>query len=66
MDRNLVLAIILSVLIIVGFQFVYQAIAPPALPRKPPENQETTKTRQPIPTPERAAEVKPQVKPGIT
>ena len=66
MDRNLVLAIILSVLIIVGFQFVYQAVAPPAPPRKPPESQETTKTRPPIPAPERAAEIKPQVKPGIT
>jgi YidC/Oxa1 family membrane protein insertase len=66
MDRNLVLAIILSVLIIVGFQFVYQAVAPPAPPRKPPESQETTKTRPPIPVQERTAEVKPQTKPGIT
>ena len=56
MDRNLILAIVLSVVIIVGFQFIYQAVAPPAPPRKPPESQETTKTRQPIPTPERAAE----------
>jgi len=64
MDRNLVLAILLSVVIIIGFQFIYQAVAPPPLPRKPPETQETMKGRPAIPPPERAAEVKPQIKPG--
>jgi outer membrane biosynthesis protein TonB len=65
MDRNLVLAILLSVLIIVGFQFLYQAIGPHPLPKKPPETQETMKGRPTVPPPERAAEVKPQPKPQV-
>ncbi len=65
MDRNLILAIILSVLIIVGFQFIYQAVAPPPPPKKPPETQEITRHQPPVPGAERGTEVKPQVKPGI-
>ena len=35
MDRNLILAIVLSVVIIVGFQFLFQTFSPPP-PKKPP------------------------------
>ncbi|HMK36697.1 MAG TPA: membrane protein insertase YidC [Desulfomonilaceae bacterium] len=41
MDRNLVLAIVLSIVIILGFQFLYQAYAPP--PKKPPVTTEAPK-----------------------
>jgi YidC/Oxa1 family membrane protein insertase len=39
MDRNLILAIVLSIVIIVGFQFLFQAYAPPP-PKKPVETTE--------------------------
>jgi YidC/Oxa1 family membrane protein insertase len=60
MDRNLVLAILLSVVIIVGFQYLYQALGTQPLPKKPPETQETMKGRPAIPPSERSAEVRPQ------
>jgi YidC/Oxa1 family membrane protein insertase len=41
MDRNLVVAIVLSIAIIVGFQYLYQAYAPP--PKKPPVTTESQK-----------------------
>ncbi len=44
MDRNLVVAIVLSVLIIVGFQYYFQSATPP--PTKPPIAKEQTKTPQ--------------------
>ena len=46
MDRNLVLAIVLSIVIIVGFQFLLQTFSPPP-PKKPPTTTESTK--QPVP-----------------
>ena len=48
MDRNLVLAIVLSIVIIVGFQFLFQTFSPPP-PKKPPTTTESTK--QPAPGP---------------
>ena len=48
MDRNLVLAIVLSIVIIVGFQFLFQTFSPPP-PKKPPTTTESTK--QPVPGP---------------
>ncbi|HTY21674.1 MAG TPA: membrane protein insertase YidC [Desulfomonilaceae bacterium] len=65
MDRNLILAIILSVVIIVGFQYFFQAFSPPPPPRKPLETQETVKERHPAPEAVKPAEVKPPVKPGM-
>lgn len=47
MDRNLVVAIVLSVLIIVGFQYYYQSVAPP--PKRPPATTEQTKPSGPKP-----------------
>lgn len=41
MDRNLVVAIVLSVLIIIGFQYYYQAVSPP--PKRPPVKTEQAK-----------------------
>ena len=49
MDRNLVLAIVLSIVIIVGFQFLFQTFSPPP-PKKPPTTTESTK--QPVPEPQ--------------
>jgi YidC/Oxa1 family membrane protein insertase len=48
MDRNLVLAIVLSIVIIVGFQFLFQTFSPPP-PKKLPTTTESTK--QPVPGP---------------
>lgn len=45
MDRNLVVAIVVSVLIIIGFQYYYQSVAPP--PKRPPVTTEQTKQAQP-------------------
>jgi YidC/Oxa1 family membrane protein insertase len=42
MDRNLIVAIVLSVVIIVGFQFIFQTYAPPP-PKKLPQTSEATK-----------------------
>jgi YidC/Oxa1 family membrane protein insertase len=42
MDRNLILAIVISIVIIVGFQFLFQAYAPPP-PKKPTEATEAVK-----------------------
>jgi YidC/Oxa1 family membrane protein insertase len=59
MDRNLTLAIVLSVVIIVGFQLLFQAYAPPP-PKKPVETAETTKAAKPTPEkPKMAAEQLP-------
>jgi YidC/Oxa1 family membrane protein insertase len=51
MDRNLVLAIVISIVIIVGFQLLFQTFSPP--PKKPPITTESTK--QPAPTPRKEA-----------
>lgn len=55
MDRNLVLAIVISVLIIVGFQLVFQVFSPP--PAKQPAHKETPTATQPRrgPEPEKVA-----------
>jgi YidC/Oxa1 family membrane protein insertase len=47
MDRNLLLAIVLSVAIIVGFQHFFQAFSPPQTPGKkvPPTTESTKETR---------------------
>jgi YidC/Oxa1 family membrane protein insertase len=50
MDRNLVLAIVLSIAIIVGFQYLYQVYAPP--PQKPPATTEAQKDASPSRQPE--------------
>ncbi len=51
MDRNFLLAIVLSIVIIVAFQFYHQSVAPPP-PQKPPVTTEAQK--EPLP-PHRAA-----------
>ncbi len=48
MDRNLILAIVISIVIIVGFQFVFQAYAPPP-PKKSTETTEAVKGAEPGP-----------------
>jgi YidC/Oxa1 family membrane protein insertase len=48
MDRNLILAIVISIVIIVGFQFLFQAYAPPP-PKKPMETSEAVKGAEPSP-----------------
>jgi len=51
MDRNLVLAIVISVVIILGFQYFYQAFSPPT-PKKAPATTEAGRTTPPVPPPE--------------
>lgn len=59
MDRNLILAIVLSVVIIVGFQFVFQAYAPPPA-KKPFQVSEPVGGTQPPAVPE-----KPPASPSV-
>jgi len=56
MDRNLVVAIVLSVLIIVGFQYFFQSFSKP-VPKKPPEATQQTKPGEapPVSQPEKPA-----------
>lgn len=58
MDRNLILAIVVSILIIIGFQLYFQTVAPPP-PKKVPVATEKApdqaKERAPTPAPEREA-----------
>ncbi len=53
MDRNLILAIILSIVIIAGFQYAFQTFSPPP-PKKPPETQEVVKGARPAMPAEKA------------
>ncbi len=48
MDRNLILAIVISIVIIIGFQFVFQAYGPPPQ-KKPGEATEAVKGEKPGP-----------------
>ncbi len=59
MDRNLILAIVLSVVIIIGFQFFFQHFSPP------PQQHPMKKTEQVSPTqkPESPAVKKPEAPP---
>lgn len=65
MDRNLILAIVLSIIIIVGFQFLFQAYAPPP-PRKPVQTTEAVPGAKPGTTAEHQGQGKPAVKPEKT
>lgn len=56
MDRNLVLAIVLSVVIILGFQFLFQGYAPPP-PAKPPVTKESPTQVAPPGHPEERKEI---------
>jgi YidC/Oxa1 family membrane protein insertase len=51
MDRNLILAIVLSVLIIVVFQYFFQAFSPPPPPKKVPAPTEAPGPAVPTPVP---------------
>lgn len=62
MDRNLILAIVLSIIIIVGFQFLFQAYAPPP-PKKPVETTEAVSGAKPGTQPGQQAAEKPEAKP---
>jgi YidC/Oxa1 family membrane protein insertase len=62
MDRNLVLAIVLSIVIIVGFQFLFQTFSPPP-PKKPPTTTESTK--QPVPEPQARQEAIEKERPAV-
>lgn len=53
MDRNLVLAIVFSVLIILGFQFYFQSVAPPH-PKQPT-------TKEDVKGAEKASQPKPEI-----
>ncbi len=59
MDRNLILAIVLSVVIIVGFQYFFQSFSPP------PQQQPRKKTEEVTPTqrPEKSAAKKQEERP---
>jgi YidC/Oxa1 family membrane protein insertase len=60
MDRNFLLAIVLSIVIIVAFQFYHQSVAPPP-PPKPPVTTEGQK--EPLPAPRKASEKAPETVP---
>jgi YidC/Oxa1 family membrane protein insertase len=62
MDRNLVLAIVLSIVIIVGFQFLFQTFSPPP-PKKLPTTTESTK--QPVPGPQARQEAIERERPAV-
>jgi YidC/Oxa1 family membrane protein insertase len=62
MDRNLVLAIVLSIVIIVGFQFLFQTFSPPP-PKKPLTTTESTK--QPVPGPPARQEAIEEEQPAV-
>ncbi len=69
MDRNLVVAIVLSVLIIIGFQYYYQSVAPP--PKRLPAKTEQAKqpgqkqTEEAKKTSEPAVKAQPE-RPAVT
>ncbi|AFM26579.1 membrane protein insertase YidC [Desulfomonile tiedjei] len=59
MDRNFLLAIVLSIVIIVAFQFYHQSVAPPP-PKKPPVTTEAEKEPLPVPQALKAPEKAPE------
>jgi YidC/Oxa1 family membrane protein insertase len=63
MDRNLVLAIVLSIVIIVGFQFLFQTFSPPP-PKKLPTTTESTS--QPVPGPPARQQAIEKERPAVT
>jgi len=64
MDRNLILAIVLSVLIIIGFQYFFQAFSPPPA-KKPPVTTEAPAPAAPSPAPAPATPLEqPRVAPS--
>lgn len=62
MDRNLVLAIVLSIVIILGFQVLFQTFSPPPS-KKPPTATESTK--QPTPPAQARKDVLEKARPAV-
>jgi YidC/Oxa1 family membrane protein insertase len=66
MDRNFIIALVLSIVIIVASQYYFQSIAPPP-PKKPPVTTEAPKetagqppAAKPVPSMDKASEAKPE------
>lgn len=65
MDRNLVLAIVVSIVIIVGFQYFFQSFSPPPAKKAPDTTEGQKETKQPRPQPsEDAARPRPAEQPA--
>ena len=58
MERNLLLAIALSILIIIGTQFYFQAVSPPPKKKPPVTTEQTQKPQKPQPGKGKSAEKK--------